>query len=144
MHIWFPHEYPRAPPMVFVVPTKDMGVRKGREVEPGGRVREEALHEAWARKKDLDGVVAWLTEVFSAVPPVYAKPAERRVAPAAGVPGQTGNGAVMNGMGAGAGAGAPVQPPAPVQGQAPAPSLPARPHYAPPNDEVCPTGCCCC
>jgi ESCRT-I complex subunit TSG101 len=33
--------------MAFVVPTKEMGVRKGREVEPGGRVREEIVEVWW-------------------------------------------------------------------------------------------------
>ncbi len=33
--------------MAFVVPTKEMGVRKGTEVEPGGRVREEVVVEWW-------------------------------------------------------------------------------------------------
>ena len=47
VHIWLPQEYPRAPPMAYVVPTKDMGVRKSREVDPGGRVREEVVEEWW-------------------------------------------------------------------------------------------------
>lgn len=33
--------------MAFVVPTREMGVWKGREVEPGGRVREEIVEEWW-------------------------------------------------------------------------------------------------
>jgi ESCRT-I complex subunit TSG101 len=33
--------------LAFVVPTKEMGVRKGREVEPGGRVTEEVVNEWW-------------------------------------------------------------------------------------------------
>ena len=48
IHLWIPHDYPRNPPMSYVVPTKEMGVRKGREVEPGGRVREEIVQEWWA------------------------------------------------------------------------------------------------
>lgn len=47
LHLWIPHSYPRDPPMMFVVPTKEIGVRKGREVEPGGRVREEIANEWW-------------------------------------------------------------------------------------------------
>jgi ESCRT-I complex subunit TSG101 len=47
VHIWIPHEYPRMPPLAFVVPTKDMGVRKGREVEPSGRVTEAVVQTWW-------------------------------------------------------------------------------------------------
>ena len=47
IHIWVPIEYPRMPPIAFVVPTKEMGVRKGREVEPGGRVTESVVEMWW-------------------------------------------------------------------------------------------------
>lgn len=47
IHIWVPLEYPRMPPLAFVVPTKEMGVRKGREVEPGGRVSEDVVQMWW-------------------------------------------------------------------------------------------------
>ena len=47
IHIWVPLEYPRMPPLAFVVPTKEMGVRKGREVEPGGRVSEDVVQTWW-------------------------------------------------------------------------------------------------
>ncbi len=33
--------------MAFVVPTKEMGVRKGREVEPSGRIRDEVVEQWW-------------------------------------------------------------------------------------------------
>ncbi|KIR82118.1 ESCRT-I complex subunit TSG101 [Cryptococcus gattii EJB2] len=76
IHLWIPHEYPRAPPLVFVMPTKDMGVRKSREVEPSGRVREEIVEEWWRawEAKNLDMLLKHLADVFSAAPPVYAKP----------------------------------------------------------------------
>lgn len=38
--------------MVYVVPTKEMGVRKSKEVEPGGRVMEQEL-EGWERKWEV-------------------------------------------------------------------------------------------
>lgn len=38
--------------MVYVVPTKEMGVRKSKEVEPGGRVMEHEL-EGWERKWEV-------------------------------------------------------------------------------------------
>ena len=47
LNIWIPFSYPREPPITFVVPTKEMAIRKGREVEPGGRVREEVVEEWW-------------------------------------------------------------------------------------------------
>ena len=47
IHLWIPHEYPRAPPLAFVVPTKEMGVRKGREVDPSGRVQEGVVGQWW-------------------------------------------------------------------------------------------------
>jgi ESCRT-I complex subunit TSG101 len=48
INVWVPHDYPQRPPMAFVVPTKEMGVRKSREVDPGGRVREEVVEHWWA------------------------------------------------------------------------------------------------
>jgi ESCRT-I complex subunit TSG101 len=48
IHIWIPHDYPRKPPLGFVVPTKEMGVRKGREVEPGGRISDDVVEQWWA------------------------------------------------------------------------------------------------
>ncbi len=47
LHVWVPYSYPRDPPMAFVVPTKEMGVRKGREVEPSGRIRDEVVEQWW-------------------------------------------------------------------------------------------------
>ncbi|WOO85279.1 Tumor susceptibility protein [Vanrija pseudolonga] len=92
LHIWLPHEYPRAPPLAFVVPTKDMGVRKGREVQPGGQIDEGVLGGWWASwpaaERTLPTLLRKLAEVFSVVPPVYAKPPEaaRVASPAAASP----------------------------------------------------------
>lgn len=47
LHVWVPHEYPRNAPLAFVVPTKEMAVRKGKEVEPDGQVREEVVDQWW-------------------------------------------------------------------------------------------------
>ncbi|KAK8865990.1 hypothetical protein IAR55_001140 [Kwoniella newhampshirensis] len=78
MNVWIPHEYPRSPPLAFVVPTKEMGVRKGREVEPSGKVREEVVGEWWRgwESRSVESLLRQLTSVFSTAPPVYAKPAE--------------------------------------------------------------------
>ena len=80
--------------MVFVVPTNEMGVRKGKEVEPGGRVREEIVEEWWRswqvsalgtslktlltlkQEKGIGMLLKQLTIVFSLTPPVYARPPE--------------------------------------------------------------------
>lgn len=35
---WVPHEYPRAAPIAFVTPTKNMAVRAGQYVSAEGRV----------------------------------------------------------------------------------------------------------
>ncbi|BEI83554.1 hypothetical protein CcaverHIS002_0401580 [Cutaneotrichosporon cavernicola] len=81
VHVWVPHEYPRRAPMTFVVPTAGMGVRKSREVDPGGRVREEVVEHWWSSwptsNRTIPALLTKLTEIFSAAPPVYAKPPER-------------------------------------------------------------------
>ncbi|OWT36416.1 ESCRT-I complex subunit TSG101 [Cryptococcus neoformans Bt1] len=121
IHLWVPHEYPRAPPLVFVMPTKDMGVRKSREVEPSGRVREQVVEEWWRawEVKNLDMLLKHLADVFSAAPPVYAKPStpsqNQNLSSGARTPtpdGQTGA----------------SQPPVP----------PARPTFGRPNPETLP------
>ncbi|KAJ9097142.1 hypothetical protein QFC21_004811 [Naganishia friedmannii] len=47
--IFFPVEYPRRAPMVYVQPTREMAVRRSDEVEPGGRVVGGLVGE-WGRK----------------------------------------------------------------------------------------------
>ncbi|KAK4689715.1 hypothetical protein P7C73_g386, partial [Tremellales sp. Uapishka_1] len=78
VNVWLPLEYPRAAPMVYVVPTKEMGIRKGREVDPGGRVKGEVVDEWWKSwdPKTISNLLQQLTTVFSAAPPVYARPSE--------------------------------------------------------------------
>ncbi|WVN85480.1 uncharacterized protein L203_100626 [Cryptococcus depauperatus CBS 7841] len=76
MHLWIPHEYPRLPPLVFVMPTKEMGIRKSREVEPSGHIREQVMNEWWRTWdiKDLGTLLKHLSDLFSVTPPVFAKP----------------------------------------------------------------------
>ncbi|WWD17812.1 hypothetical protein CI109_102255 [Kwoniella shandongensis] len=123
LHVWVPHEYPRSPPLAFVVPTKEMGVRKGREVEPSGRVRAEVVEQWWRswENKSVEILLRQLTAVFSAAPPVYAKP------PESASPAQTSRSPIAS-----------TSSPQPVQmqsqtqaGQPPPP--PARPSFVPPN-----------
>jgi ESCRT-I complex subunit TSG101 len=45
------------PPLAFVVPTKEMGVRKGREVDPSGRVTEEVVQTWWNGWEVSQGVM---------------------------------------------------------------------------------------
>ncbi|RSH92838.1 hypothetical protein EHS25_008284 [Saitozyma podzolica] len=82
IHVWIPLEYPRNPPLAFVVPTKEMGVRKGREVEPGGRVTEDVVNEWWRswETKTIETLLKHLTAIFSSSPPVYARPPEQATA----------------------------------------------------------------
>jgi hypothetical protein len=50
--VWFPLEYPRRPPIAYVNPTKDMLIRKSKEVEPSGKVGGEMV-EMWERKWEV-------------------------------------------------------------------------------------------
>ncbi|WRT64208.1 uncharacterized protein IL334_001137 [Kwoniella shivajii] len=78
IHLWVPHDYPKSAPMAFVTPTKEMGIRKSREVDPSGRVREEILDEWWRsyQTQEIDHIINQLISIFSITPPVYAKPPE--------------------------------------------------------------------
>ncbi|OCF41805.1 ESCRT-I complex subunit TSG101 [Kwoniella heveanensis CBS 569] len=123
MHVWVPHEYPRSPPMAFVVPTKEMGVRKGREVDPSGRVREEVVEEWWrtGQMKDLESLLQTLASIFSATPPVYAKPPDQSAAqPPPASPAQSsrsvGPAGSATGAAPGSPAGIPVVPNRPAAG----------------------------
>lgn len=46
LSIWVPHGYPRAVPIIFVVPTKRMSVRPGQHVSGEGRIYHPYL-AAW-------------------------------------------------------------------------------------------------
>lgn len=99
LNVWIPHDYPRTPPLAFVVPTKEMGVRKGREVEPGGRVKDDIIQGWWSgwevswiateasssilifQPKSIEVLLRHLTGVFSATPPVFARPPENIASP---------------------------------------------------------------
>ncbi|WWC58645.1 uncharacterized protein I303_101189 [Kwoniella dejecticola CBS 10117] len=127
MHVWVPHEYPRSPPILFVVPTKEMGIRKSREVDPSGRVNEEAVEYWWKSwpTQDLETILKHLTTIFSAAPPVYARPPE---------PSPSSSSSSAQPQPLRSPISSPVQPRAGAQpnrsGQPPPP--PARPGYVPP------------
>ncbi|KAG8735244.1 hypothetical protein FRC12_018170 [Ceratobasidium sp. 428] len=74
--IWIPLEYPRSPPLVYVVPTNDMLVKASKHVDPSGECTFEYL-DNWRRKSEgcnLRGLVEVMQDYFSRDPPVYAKP----------------------------------------------------------------------
>ena len=50
--IWVTRDYPRQPPIAYVVPTADMLVRAGRHVDVSGRCNIEYA-EQWARKHEV-------------------------------------------------------------------------------------------
>ncbi|KAK0536433.1 Suppressor protein stp22 of temperature-sensitive alpha-factor receptor and arginine permease [Tilletia horrida] len=82
---WIPHGYPREAPIVYVTPTQTMLVRKGKHVDPNGRVSVAYL-DTWARKPEacnLLDLVHACRDIFSQQPPVYAKPATTPAGPAA-------------------------------------------------------------
>ncbi|KAI0064599.1 UEV-domain-containing protein [Artomyces pyxidatus] len=74
--IWVTREYPRAPPLAYVVPTSDMLVRPGKYMDVSGKANIEYLQH-WERKSegcDLASLVEAMQSYFSTEPPVYAKP----------------------------------------------------------------------
>ncbi|CUA75000.1 Tumor susceptibility gene 101 protein [Rhizoctonia solani] len=74
--IWLPLEYPRLPPLVYVVPTSDMLVKSSRNVDPSGECTFDYL-DNWRRKSEgcnLRTLIEVMQDVFSREPPVYAKP----------------------------------------------------------------------
>ncbi|KZT54598.1 UEV-domain-containing protein [Calocera cornea HHB12733] len=78
--LWIPFDYPNEPPMVYVVPTKDMVVKAGKELDPSGKWMGEYLKN-WGRKGETCNIrtlLETLTESFSREPPLYRKAKEER------------------------------------------------------------------
>jgi ESCRT-I complex subunit TSG101 len=50
--VWVVREYPRQPPVVYVVPTSDMLVRPGRYLDVSGRCSHDYLQN-WQRKDEV-------------------------------------------------------------------------------------------
>jgi ESCRT-I complex subunit TSG101 len=50
--IWIPLEYPRLPPLVYVVPTSDMLVKSSKHVDPSGECSFEYL-DNWRKKSEV-------------------------------------------------------------------------------------------
>ncbi|KZT11380.1 UEV-domain-containing protein [Laetiporus sulphureus 93-53] len=74
--VWLTREYPRQPPIAYVVPTSDMLVRASADVDVSGRCHIEYLYN-WDKKCEgcsLVELIEAMQDIFSRVPPVYAKP----------------------------------------------------------------------
>ncbi|GAA5983457.1 hypothetical protein JCM5350_007657 [Sporobolomyces pararoseus] len=69
---WLPLDFPSTPPIVFILPSETLAVRKGKNVDAGGRVNVQYL-EQWSRKSEgctLMSLVEELIPIFSARYPV--------------------------------------------------------------------------
>ncbi|KAI0781019.1 UEV domain-containing protein [Trametes elegans] len=74
--VWIPREYPRTPPLAYVVPTTDMLVRPGPDMDMSGRCLIPYVRN-WERKFEGCSLLALfdaMQDAFSRQPPVYAKP----------------------------------------------------------------------
>ncbi|GAA5894659.1 hypothetical protein JCM6882_006649 [Rhodosporidiobolus microsporus] len=80
---WLPLDFPAKPPVVLIVPSETLAVRKSKHVDPSGRV-EIGYLEQWARKAEgcsLTSLINDLIPVFSARYPVQTIQAKPKAAP---------------------------------------------------------------
>ncbi|KAJ6547527.1 UEV domain-containing protein [Mycena capillaripes] len=78
--LWLTRDYPREPPLPYVVPTADMLVKPGPHLDVSGRSSIDYVLQ-WARKSEgcsLSALIDAMQAEFSRAPPVYAKPKEPR------------------------------------------------------------------
>ena len=52
VNVWLTRDYPRQPPIAYVVPTNDMLVKPGRFIDPSGRCSHDYLQH-WERKDEV-------------------------------------------------------------------------------------------
>ncbi|KAI0934374.1 hypothetical protein AcW1_005917 [Taiwanofungus camphoratus] len=74
--LWLTREYPRQPPIAYVVPTSDMLVKPGPDMDVSGRCHIGYLRN-WEKKSEacsLTALIEAMQDAFSREPPVYAKP----------------------------------------------------------------------
>ncbi|KAM6500554.1 UEV domain containing protein [Amanita muscaria] len=74
--LWITREYPKDPPIAYVVPTNDMLVKPGRCVDVSGRCSPEYIAH-WERKSEgctLIALLEALQDQFSREPPLFSKP----------------------------------------------------------------------
>ncbi|KXN82081.1 hypothetical protein AN958_03239 [Leucoagaricus sp. SymC.cos] len=82
--VWITREYPRHPPIVYVVPSADLLVKASRSVDVSGRCNLEYMQQ-WERKSEgcnLSALLDAMVDHFSREPPLYAKPKVPPTAPA--------------------------------------------------------------
>ena len=73
--MYAPSDYPTTPPTCFVTPTRDMVVKPNHGcVESDGMVAIERVFR-WDRRRKMSDVARALSDVFSAEPPLFSKPA---------------------------------------------------------------------
>ncbi|GAA6016601.1 hypothetical protein JCM11491_006011 [Sporobolomyces phaffii] len=113
---WLPLDFPSAPPIVFILPSETLAVRKGKNVDAGGRVSVQYL-EQWSRKHEgcsLLKLIEELIPIFSARYPVTTiqpKPPARPSPPSS-----TGSSSASPGtLGVGSVSQPPPRPPLPLQ-----------------------------
>ncbi|KAG8217484.1 hypothetical protein J3R82DRAFT_5629 [Butyriboletus roseoflavus] len=73
--IWLTKDYPRHPPIVYVVPTNDMLVRPSKHIDLSGRCTIQYIRD-WHKKPEPCNIAALLQAMqalFSRLPPLYAK-----------------------------------------------------------------------
>ncbi|KAF8797990.1 UEV-domain-containing protein [Phlegmacium glaucopus] len=76
--VWITRDYPKQPPITYVVPTNDMLVKPGKFLDVSGRCNIDYLQH-WERKDEgctLSALFQALQDHFSREPPVYSKPKE--------------------------------------------------------------------
>ncbi|MCJ1341963.1 hypothetical protein MMC31_000141 [Peltigera leucophlebia] len=73
LSIWIPHEYPRAVPIQFVTPTRNMAVRPGQYISGEGRIYHPYLAGWREDRSTISEFLLILREVFAREPPVVSK-----------------------------------------------------------------------
>ncbi|KAF8447998.1 UEV domain-containing protein [Boletus edulis BED1] len=74
--VWLTRDYPRSPPISYVVPTPVLLIRPSKYVDLNGRCSIDYIHD-WIRKPEPCNLAALLQAMqdhFSHTPPLYAKP----------------------------------------------------------------------
>ncbi|BGP37815.1 Suppressor protein stp22 of temperature-sensitive alpha-factor receptor and arginine permease [Rhodotorula kratochvilovae] len=133
LRLWLPLDFPSRPPIVYVVPSETLAVRKGRNVDASGKVGVPYL-DNWERKSEgcsLMSLIADLIPVFShryPVTPIQPKPRAPPPAAAGAVEPQA-----TGGSSSGASQPPPPRPPPPpgASGSTSTTGLPPRPPLPP-------------
>jgi len=61
--VWLTRQYPQHPPIVYVVPTKDMLVKAGKYVDLSGKCNIEYM-QSWERKSEVSRSGSWFRLSF--------------------------------------------------------------------------------